>query len=295
MLSVKTAKQALHFIVPVFVLVFSIFVLAAKIPEAEFVQESIATLDTDKTTVMEFAGATMASSLAISALPDDFASPLANSLADMNKYFVVILMALFLERLIVMEGVKIAFLYVIPMACLLYIASQLITSTFLRSFAFKVAVFGLAMVLVVPCSTHFTEAIGAKYLTYVDETISEAQDGADKINGAMTDEEEDRTIFEKLSDTFRSAIQGMTDLLAYFNNVIKRCINSIAILIVTTIVIPMLTLLLFKWLLGELFTIHITLPMPKARLFPIYGRGEKNKESSGGDRENAGDDREKTE
>lgn len=38
---------------------------------------------------MEFSGATIATSLAITALPDDFGTPLADTLADMNMYFVL--------------------------------------------------------------------------------------------------------------------------------------------------------------------------------------------------------------
>ena len=94
MLSTPHAKMALKVIIPLFIAILSIFVLSRKIPETKFVESSIESLEKSKTTVMEFSGATLATSLAISALPDDFASPYANILANMNMYFVVVLIAI---------------------------------------------------------------------------------------------------------------------------------------------------------------------------------------------------------
>ena len=72
----------------------SFFLLATKVPETKPVKSTLQNVEESKETVFKFAGAVVASSLAISALPDDFASPLANSFTDMNKYFVIILAAL---------------------------------------------------------------------------------------------------------------------------------------------------------------------------------------------------------
>lgn len=260
MLSTKHAKLALKVIIPLFVAVFSICVLAAVIPETKFVESSVESLEKSQTTVKEFMGATIATSLAISALPDDFASPLANELAGMNRYFVLMLIVIFAERLLVVEGIGIAFRYVVPLACGLYAVASLTGKKFLKVFAYKVGIFGAALILVVPCSTHFTDVVGKEYLAYVDETIAETKAGADKINEVTDGGDADETIFEKLSEAFKTAIEGVNDLIAYFNNAIKKCMNSIAILIVTTVVMPFLTLLFFKWLLKELFRISIPVP-----------------------------------
>ena len=81
----------------------------------------MALLDDTKETVMKFSAATLAVSVGITLLPDDYATPLANTLADMSKYFVVILGMIFFEKLMVIEGVPIAFRFVIPFACCLYV------------------------------------------------------------------------------------------------------------------------------------------------------------------------------
>lgn len=257
MLPVDKAKVVLQIIVPIFIAVLSICVLSKTIVKTSFITDTVESLDENKVTVMEFAGATLATSLAISALPDDFASPLANTLSDMNKYFVIILAALVAEKIIVLQGTKLALLYILPLACGLYILWVLTRREILKSLSIRVGVMSLAIILVIPVSTRLVKYLGDDYMAYVNETIGEATDGADKINGELNGAESEKTIFEKLSDAFKTAISGVQDLLSYFNNVIKKSINSIAILIVTTIGVPIITLLIFKWLLKILFDINI--------------------------------------
>lgn len=254
----------------IFIAVFSVFVLAYKVPESGYVQETLESLEESKTTVMEFSGATIAVSLAITALPDDFGSPLANTLTDMNKYFVFIFAVLYVEKLIVVEGVRFSFVYIIPIACLLYILFVLSGKAVLKALAAKLMILGLAVVFVIPISTHLTEKVCEDYLVYVDETIAEANAGAEKVNGVMASGEEGATVFDRLTDAFKTAVQGISDLLTYFENVLKKCVNSIAIMIVTTFVLPMLVLLLFRWLLKELFSLSWQVPrvdivLPKER------------------------------
>ncbi len=258
---IRTEKLA-KILLAIFIMVSSVFILAYKIPESGYVQETLESLEESKTTVMEFSGATIAVSLAITALPDDFGSPLANTLTDLNKYFIFIFAVLYVEKLIVVEGIKLSFVYIIPFACGLYILSVLSGKAVFKVFASKLMILGLAVVLVIPLSTHFTEKVCEDYLIYVDETISEAGAGAEKVNGVMASGDEGSTVFEKLTDAFKTAVQGISDLLKYFENVLKKCVNSIAILIVTTFVLPMLVLLLFRWLLKELF--RLSLPAPRA-------------------------------
>lgn len=258
----KQFEKLAKILAAILIMVLSAVVLSCKVPESGYVQETLESLEESRTTVMEFSGATIAVSLAITALPDDFGSPLANTLADLNKYFIFIFAVLYVEKLMVVEGIRLSFVYIIPAACGLYILSVLSGKAVFKIFVSKLAILGLAVVLVIPFSTHFTEKVCADYLAYVDETISQANTGAEKVSGIMDSDEEGTTVFEKLTDAFKTAVQGISDLLTYFENVLKKCVNSIAIMIVTTFAIPMLVLLFFRWLLKELF--RLSLPTPRA-------------------------------
>lgn len=258
MLSENKAKWWLNIIIPVFITVLSICILSAVFPKTGFIVKSIENLEESKTQVLDLTGATMAVSLAISALPGDFASPMANTLADLNKYFVVLLAIIFIEKLIIIEGIKVSFIFLIPIACFCYILSVLLKREFWVKFAYKILVFTAAIVFVVPCSIQFVDLVGKDYLYYVDETIEAANVGAQKITDVSNDGNNTDSIFDKLTNAFTTASKGMDDMMNYFNNVMKKSINSIAILLVTTFVMPMLTLFFFKWLVKELFGINFS-------------------------------------
>ena len=236
----------------------SFFVLTAKLPETSFVADSLESVEDSSTTVMKFSAATLSTSLAISALPDDFATPIAESMADMNIYFVAILVVLFLEKLLIQYGIKLAFSLLIPAACAAAIASLFFQKRLLRGLAVRLCVLGLTVAFVVPCSTHLTEHIASDLNSYVNETIADTEAGADKLNEATQSGTEEKTMFEKLSDLFQTAIRDISDLMLHFQNTVRRCMNSIAILILTNCLMPLLTFFLLKWVLRETF--HIVLP-----------------------------------
>lgn len=265
MLSAKNAGLAVKILLLGLVAAVSFFWLTAWIPDSNFVEQSVAHVEESNNTVMKLSAATLSTSVAISALPDDFATPLAESLSDMNIYFVAILVVLFLEKILILYGVKMAFAIIIPLACAVGVLALVTKKNFLKSFAIRVCVLGLAVALVVPCSTHVTEIVAADLGAYVDSTIEETNDGADKLNEAMEGGAEDQTVFEKLSDLFQTAVSGVSDLMLHFQNTIRKCMNSIAILILTNCLMPLMTFFILKWILKELF--QIALPLP-----PLTGR-----------------------
>ena len=247
------------------IMVISICVLSVKVPEMKYVSDAVKTLDESRDRIMTFSGSTLTASTAISLLPKDWANPLANSLADMNKYFVFMFAVIFLEKLIVVKGIEISFMYIIPAACVLYILSILLSKEKIKEWAIKFLILGLAVICVVPFSTHFTNKVGAEYLAYVDETIEEANAGAEKIYEVESVSEEEDIFLEKISEVFTTAFQGVKDLFTYFNNLIKKCINSIAMMIVITFVVPLFILVFFRWLLNELFSLHLNISIPQIK------------------------------
>ena len=271
-------EKSLKILLAVFVMVFSFTVLVQKIPETKYVQNTVERLEESQNTIMKFSGSTMGTSVAISALPDDFGSPLAGTIADLNMYFIFMFAVIFVEKLLVLEGIKIALAYMIPAACLLYVAFVLSNKNVFKNFANKLVILGMAIIIVIPFSTYFTETVCNDYLEYVEETIEEADAGAAKINEVMAASDEDATFFDRISAAFKTSIQSVSDLLAYFKNVVRKCVNSVAIMLVTTFVVPLLILMLFRWLLKELFALHIPFPAVPVKL--INKKGQESNETT---------------
>lgn len=262
----KHSEKITQILLTIFVMVFSFTVLSRALPETGYVQNTIQRLEKSQSTIMKFSSATIATSLAMSALPNDFATPLAGTVSDLNTYFIFMFAVVFIEKLIVIEGTKLSLTYIIPAACILYTIFIITSRKCFKALASKLLILGISLVVVIPSSTLLTETMCADYLAYVDETIAEADAGANKVNDVMSSGDEDSSFFDKLSNAFKTAIQSVTDLLTYFKNVVKKCINSVAIMLVITFVVPLLILLLYRWLLNELFSLHLPVPNIRIRL-----------------------------
>ncbi len=266
MLSVKKAEMAIRVLALLLVAALSFVVVAEKVPESGFIKESIESLEASSDTVLKLSAATLSTSLAISALPDDFATPLAETLADMNVYFIVILAVLFFEKVLIQYGIKLAFMVFIPAACVIGAVSHHKKLVVLKGFAVRLCVLGLAIAFVVPCSTHITNYVASdftEYTEYINETIAETENSADKLNEVMYGGEDNKNIFEKLSDLFETAIRSVSDFMLHFRNTIRKCMNSIAILIMANCLMPLLTFFVLKWVLKETF--QIVIPTPPLR------------------------------
>lgn len=73
----------------------SIFGVAKITTDPAFYQKSIAALEEKQETVLELTAASTAASAAITLLPGDTATPIADKLADLSGYFLIVLCAIF--------------------------------------------------------------------------------------------------------------------------------------------------------------------------------------------------------
>ena len=71
MFTFKNPKLVIKILALLLVAAISFFILKDTLPQAQFVQASLQSVEESRTTVMRFAAATLSASLAISALPDD--------------------------------------------------------------------------------------------------------------------------------------------------------------------------------------------------------------------------------
>lgn len=97
----KNWKRAAWALIPLIVAAISFFVVAKYTSSTEFNARIIASLDEKKTTVMELTAASTAASAAITLIPGDVGTPIADKLADLSGYFLIVLCAIYLEKYLV--------------------------------------------------------------------------------------------------------------------------------------------------------------------------------------------------
>ena len=157
-------------------------------------------------------------------------------------------------------GIKLAFMVLIPFACVFEGVAMIAKNEVWKGLAVRILILALSIAFVIPCSTHLADYVAADLTEYVEETILETEAGANKMEQAMKSGDDSKTIFEKLSELFLTAINGVSDLIRYLKNTIQRCMNSIAILILTDCLMPVITFFALKWITKEL--IGIVIPSP---------------------------------
>ena len=143
--------------------ILSITVVGKYASAPENHQKTIASLDEKKQTVMELTAASTVTSALITLLPGDTATPIAEKMADVSGYLLIVLCAIYLEKYLVTITGYVAFTYLIPAACVLWILNLFFANATVRKLAAKLAVFGIAIFLVVPASVKISDLIGDTY------------------------------------------------------------------------------------------------------------------------------------
>ena len=127
----------------------SFFWLAKTTADPAFHAASIAALDEKKVTVMELTAATAAGSVAISAVPGDATTPIANQISELSGYLLIVVGAIMLEKLLLSLTCYAAFQFLIPIACVLGIVYLFAHIEWCRVLARKLALFGIVICLIV--------------------------------------------------------------------------------------------------------------------------------------------------
>lgn len=116
--SVTTKKAALAALL-VLAALLSIFAVGKRASDPAYHQASIDALAEKQETVLELTAASTAASAAITLLPGDTATPIAEKLADLSGYFLIVLCAIFLEKYLLTITSCVSFTILIPAACAL--------------------------------------------------------------------------------------------------------------------------------------------------------------------------------
>ena len=271
-------KKILFALIPIVIALLSFFVIARFTSSTEFNAKTIQSLDDKKTTVMELAAASTAASAAITLIPGDVGTPIANKLADLSSYFLMVLCAIYLEKYLVTITGYAAFKILVPIACVFFSGYLLWRKEILRVVAQKFLLFGLAVYLVIPASVKVADMIETTYASSIESTIETAKQTTDEIESETGEsgQVDDKSSNEKsqsdsdsdskenaggfFSGLFNKVQEGVSTATANVENVLNNFIEALAILLVTSCLIPILVLIFFVWLVKMLLGLNIDIP-----------------------------------
>lgn len=236
-------------VVPILVALASIFVIAGYAASPEFHAATIASLDEKTGTVLELTAASTAASAAITLLPGDTATPIADKLAELSSYFLIVISAIYLEKYLTTITGYAAFVILIPAACLLLSVNAFARRHQLRRIAWKLIVFALAVALVIPASVRVSDIIDETYSSSIHSTINAAIQTTEEISVEEAAEEMQEA---ETAGGLKGFFNGVKDTVSNTGDHIKRIlnnfINALAVMLVTSCLIPILVMVFFVWI-----------------------------------------------
>lgn len=263
--SVTTKKAALAALL-VLAALLSIFAVGKRASDPAYHQASIDALAEKQETVLELTAASTAASAAITLLPGDTATPIAEKLADLSGYFLIVLCAIFLEKYLLTITSYVSFTILIPAACALGIAA--LFSEKLRAalgkLAWHVLLFALAIAFAIPAGVKVSSMIEDTYRASIEETIANAEQTTEDIQSATSDEVEKSGLSGLFSKVTEGITGAATAAVEQLKTVLNRFIEALAVMLVTSCLIPILVLLFFAWLVKLM--LGIDLPPLRAKL-----------------------------
>ena len=222
-------------------------------PESKINKETIKYLDEKKTTALELSASATAVSTLITLAPGDDGTPVANKLMDLAGYFLIVVSAIYLEKYQLTILGALTFKWLIPLSMLalaVYFGSK---KELFWKIGVKIFIFGLAIYAVIPVSVHVSKMIYSTYQESIDATIDEANDLADESEASKDDDSKkskasESSFIDKAKDAVNSVKNTLSVTADSVKNMVNKFIDGLAVLIVTTCLIPVLVIVFFIWL-----------------------------------------------
>lgn len=263
------AKTILRVVLPLIMALVSIFCLTKVASSPQTYEKTIASLDEKKETVMGLAAASTVASTLISAVPDDTASPIADKLAELSSCFLIILSAIYLEKYALTIIGYLTFGILIPIACVLSAADAFFVKAVFKNIVRKLVIVGLVIICIIPVGEKVSGIIQDTYDESIQATINMA---TQELDAAEEEAEGITAIFSKITE-------GVTSTLEKVENILGSFVEAIAIMIVTSCLIPLAVVLVFVWFIKFMFGVNINFPEKEDLMIVKKGvrklRGEK--------------------
>lgn len=241
--------------------------LAEVFSRPETYAATIETLDEKKANVTALVASSTGLSAAITAIPDDVGTPVADKLMDVSSDLGIVLMVIYLEKYLLTIFGLAAFRVLVPVGCALLVGSLLLMRRSavtgpLARLGVKALLMAVVLFAVVPASVAVTDMVDRTY-----EVSAQTQAAADQEDdaGEQSQEEGDGSILDFITGIPEMLADGVSSLTDEVLDQVNRLIESLAVMIVTSCVIPVVVLLFFLWAANALLGVDMSGALGTAR------------------------------
>lgn len=243
---------------------------------------TIEILDEKRNTAMGLTAAAAAASTAVAFVPSDATTPIANQIMEVSSYLLIVVCMIFLEKFLLTLFGYVSFAFLIPAACVLGAVYQFVKKEKLKQWAIRLAAFGLVVCVIIPAGVRVGEIVENTHeesiaeLTAItieteeegqpektEETRSEAETEQiqeeeknwwNRFVGAVKDGAE--VVKEKTEEVVITIKEGAGVGLEKAKELFWRFVEGVAVMLVTTCLIPIVTMIAIVKLVGKVFDVR---------------------------------------
>lgn len=228
---------------------------------------TIEVIDAKKNNVLALTTSTIALSAAISALPDDTGTPVAEQLTQLSGNLGIVLAVLYLEKylLTILGFLSLGVLGPVAFALLaisLLTHGRLTTSHALFTLGIRVLLVGIIAIAVVPASVWVTQRIDETYQISISQEESEGS--AEESKPTDSESQENKNFWDSIASGAAQLVSNLKDgIKSVTDGVVEQVTNLIEgaiVMIVTSCLVPLLVLAVFLWMGHSLVGIDVSAP-----------------------------------
>lgn len=232
---------------------------------------TIEVIDAKKNNVLALTTSTIALSAAISALPDDTGTPVAEQLNQLSSNLGIVLAVLYLEKYLLTIFGFLSFGVLGPAAFVLLAISllahgRLSTGHTLFILGIRLLLIGVIAIAVVPASVWVTQRIDETYQISISQAESGENAGGSAEESKPTDSEsqENKNFWDSIASGAAQLVSNLKDgIKSVTDGVVEQVTNLIEgaiVMIVTSCLVPLLVLAVFLWMGHSLMGIDVSAP-----------------------------------
>lgn len=280
----KNKKKWIWTIVCIAIALVSFFIISKWATSVETYCGVMGTLNSLQKKALELTGTSTALATGAAAIPGDATTPIANKLADVAGYMLIVYVAIIIEKYLLTLTGFVAFKIFLPIGFTLAAIGAFFRTEW-KSFVYRIAikciVLGLLLWCLVPASAWITNWINETYENSINidsDLVKEnknanAKDEDKDSDGKSDSNEKDKEgsgfsvgnvlsdFADKVSGVVKDAGEVASDKIEEFEDALNQLIEAVAVMIVTTCVIPILVMLLFIWILKIVTGLNLPVSM----------------------------------
>ena len=226
----------------------SFFVVSKWATSVESYRWVIKTLNGFQKKALGLSGTATALATGAAAIPGEAATPIANKLADVAGYMVIVYAVIIVEKYLLTITGYIAFKILFPIGCVLLAAGNFLKNgwkEFIYRIGIKSIILGVLLWGLVPTSAWVTNMVNETYAKSYEADFT------------LEDTEELLDEGDTVDDAIDAVGEVATEKLSVFEDGLNRIIEGVAVLLVTTCAIPVLVMLSFTWILKGIMGLKI--------------------------------------